>query len=272
MVIKAPLVMGILNITTDSFYSESRAASHDHLVDKAQHMIAQGADWLDIGGESTRPGAASISVQQELDRVIPAIECLRARFDIPLSIDTSKPEVMQHAVEAGASMINDIWALRQPNALKMAAQYDVPICLMHMQGEPGTMQSNPHYEQGVLPAIMDFFAQRISVCEKAGIARERLWLDPGIGFGKTLSDNLTILANLVKLHRFDLPLLLGISRKTMIGELLNKAPEGRLYGTLGATAEAIKQKVGIIRTHDVGATQDFLKVMWAIKEHHEHAI
>jgi dihydropteroate synthase len=265
-----PILMGILNITPDSFYAGSRIKNNDAVLFKAQQMIEEGADWLDVGGESTRPGALPVSEQEELDRVIPVIEAIMARFDMSVSIDTNKAQVMKHALAAGASMINDIWALRQPDALSIAAQSDVPVCLMHMQGEPTTMQENPTYDEDILAVIKAFFEERIAACHQAGIARERLILDPGIGFGKTLPQNQTILKRLSELNDFGLPILIGVSRKTMIGQIVNKPADERLFGTLGATIVAVQNGATIIRTHDIGATADALKVMLSIGERNQY--
>ncbi len=226
--------------------------------------LAEGAACIDIGGESTRPGAQPVSEQQELDRVIPVVEALSRELEIPLSIDTSKPVVMREAVAAGAGLINDVLALRAPNALETAAGLQVPVCLMHMQGEPRSMQQSPDYTD-VVEEVGEFLAQRILACRKAGIPRTRLLIDPGFGFGKTLQHNLQLLKHLTKLQRLSVPLLVGISRKSMIGALLGGAPvDERLFGSLAAALLAVLGGASIIRTHDVRATTDALKVAAAV--------
>jgi len=260
-----PLVMGIVNITPDSFsdggsfFDSSRAISH------ALKLVGEGAAILDIGGESTRPGAAEVSVQEELDRVIPVIEALAAEVAVPLSIDTSKPEVMTEALRKGAGLLNDVRALQEPGALEVAAESDVPVCLMHMQGEPRMMQDDPYYED-VIADIEAFFRQRIAACERAGIKRERILLDPGFGFGKTLEHNISLLAGLEKFQALGCPLLVGMSRKRMIGTLLGDVPtDQRVYGSVSAAVIAAMKGAAIIRVHDVRPTVEALKIVAAIK-------
>lgn len=260
-----PLVMGIVNITPDSFsdggsfFDSSRAISH------ALKLVGEGAAILDIGGESTRPGAAEVSVQEELDRVIPVIEALAAEVAVPLSIDTSKPEVMTEALRKGAGLLNDVRALQEPGALEVAAESDVPVCLMHMQGEPRMMQDDPYYED-VIADIEAFFRQRIATCERAGIKRERILLDPGFGFGKTLEHNISLLAGLEKFQALGCPLLVGMSRKRMIGTLLGDVPtDQRVYGSVSAAVIAAMKGAAIIRVHDVRPTVEALKIVAAIK-------
>ena len=255
-----PLVMGILNVTPDSFSDGGCHLQREKAVAAAMAMIEAGAEIIDIGGESTRPGAKDVSVDEELERVIPAIEAIRARTDTAISIDTSKPQVMTAAVAAGADMINDVRALRQPGALQTAAKLQVPVCLMHMQGEPRTMQADPRYDQ-LVPDLLTFFRQRIAACEQAGIARQKLWLDPGFGFGKTVSHNYQLLAGLSAFAELGLPLLVGISRKSMIGAATEQPVDQRLAGSLAAATLAAWQGAHIIRVHDVRETVDAMNVV-----------
>jgi dihydropteroate synthase len=227
-------------------------------------MLAEGVDIIDVGGESTRPGASAVSVQAELDRVVPVIEAIRARFAVPLSIDTSKPAVMQAAVAAGADLINDVCALQEPGALEVCASLSVPVCLMHMQGQPRTMQHAPYYGD-VVQDIKQFFEERIAACQIAGITRHRLILDPGFGFGKTLQHNVELLRRLDEFSALHLPILVGVSRKSMIGGLLGNRPvEGRLHGSVAAAVVAAMKGATIVRVHDVGATVDAMKLVNAV--------
>lgn len=260
-----PLIMGILNITPDSFSDGGCYLSLDEACRKAEHMIAHGADIIDIGGESTRPGAASVSVEEELSRVIPVIERLRQMTDHCLSIDTSKPDVMKMAVLSGASMINDVYALRQENALETAADLAVPVCLMHMQGRPETMQDHPYYPGGVLDDIKRFFSERISACTAKGIKKSRLILDPGFGFGKKPVENLQLMNKLQEMQYFELPLLLGVSRKSTLGALLDKNVDERMIGGLAMAIYAAFQGVRMIRTHDVDETHQAFNIIDAIQ-------
>ena len=253
-------VMGILNLTPDSFSDGGRFNSLDTALKQAEAMIQAGVDIIDIGGESTRPGAAAVSVEAELERVIPVLQAIRERFAIPISVDTSKPEVMRIALQQGAELINDIRALQEPGALAVCAQAQAWICLMHMQGQPRTMQQAPHYTD-VVQEVAAFFQERIDACVHAGVARERLILDPGFGFGKNLEHNLTLFQNLTKFHTFNLPLLVGVSRKAMIGSLLNGRPAAeRLHGSVAAAVIAALKGAKIVRVHDVAATVDALKI------------
>jgi dihydropteroate synthase len=258
-----PRVMGILNVTPDSFSDGGRFLRHEQAVEQALSMVAQGAAIIDIGGESTRPGAADVSLEEELARVIPLIEALRPELPVPISVDTSKPEVMRAAAAAGAGMINDVCALRRDGALAAAAQSRLPVCLMHMQGEPRTMQAEPHYED-VVAEVEAFLRGRITACEAAGIPRERLLLDPGFGFGKTLAHNLSLLKHLQSFHQLGAPLLVGMSRKSMIGQVLDAPLDARLYGSVAAATMAALQGAQIIRVHDVQATVDALKMVAAV--------
>ncbi|MES9963952.1 MAG: dihydropteroate synthase [Candidatus Sedimenticola sp. 20ELBAFRAG] len=259
-----PRIMGILNVTPDSFSDGGSYAGVDEALTRAQAMVDEGADIIDVGGESTRPGARPVSDQEELDRVAPIIEGIASRLDVPVSIDTSKARVMREAVLAGAGMINDVMALRGDLALEAAAEARVPVCLMHMQGEPRTMQSSPQYDDVVLD-IKAFLKERVAACNLAGIPSKRLLLDPGFGFGKTLEHNLRLLADLGSLAELDFPLLVGISRKSMIGTLLDGADvDQRLYGSLAAAVMAVERGASILRVHDVKPTADALKVASAV--------
>jgi len=261
-----PRVMGILNVTPDSFSDGGRFLDREAALRQGRALVAEGADILDVGGESTRPGAATVSVQEELDRVIPVIEALAGELPVPLSIDTSKPEVIEAAVAAGASLINDVAALRRPGALAAAAEAGVPVCLMHMQGEPGTMQQQPTYRD-VVAEVRDFLAGRVAACEAAGIPRDRLLVDPGFGFGKTLAHNLALLRDLRTLHGLGVPVLVGLSRKSMIGALLDGAPVGeRLYGSLAAAVLAVERGAAIVRVHDVAPTVQALRIVAAVRD------
>jgi dihydropteroate synthase len=261
-----PRVMGILNVTPDSFSDGGVFFCPDAALEQAHRMVSEGADLIDIGGESTRPGAQPVGLDEELRRVIPLVERLAGELDIPLSIDTSKPEVMRQAVQAGAGLINDVMALRRPGALEAAAEAGVPVCLMHMQGEPRSMQRSPHYRD-VVWEVAAFFEERILTCRRAGIPAGRLLLDPGFGFGKTLLHNLRLLGGLSALARIGLPLVVGISRKSMIGALLGDVPvHERLYGSLAGAVLALERGARILRVHDVGPTVDALRVAWAVIE------
>ncbi|MEI2265388.1 dihydropteroate synthase [Erwinia sp. CGal63] len=257
-----PHVMGILNVTPDSF---SDGGKHNDLVQALTHansMINAGATIIDIGGESTRPGADDVSVEQELERVIPVVEAISQRFEVWISVDTSKPEVIREAANAGAHLINDIRSLQEPGALEAAAETGLPVCLMHMQGEPKTMQQSPQY-QNFLQEVDDFFVDQIARCEAAGIKKSQLLLDPGFGFGKNLSHNYQLLAHLADFHRFGLPLLVGMSRKSMIGQLLNVGPSQRLTGSLACAVIAAMQGAHILRVHDVKETVEAMRVVEA---------
>jgi dihydropteroate synthase len=258
-----PQVMGILNVTPDSFSDGGNYHLLDAALFRAEQMMREGAAIIDVGGESTKPRSISVSVQEELDRVIPVIEALRD-CPIPISIDTRKTEVMQAAISAGASFINAENALEDEAALLWAAPLQVPICLMHCKGEPKTMQDNPFYTD-VVSEVSEFLMQRAQACLSAGIASHRLILDPGIGFGKTLTHNLQLLKAMQDLRDLGYPLLAGVSRKAMLGELLNKPPTDRLAGSLALATWLVMQDVKILRVHDVAATCDVVKVMMALK-------
>ncbi|WP_312985212.1 dihydropteroate synthase [Atlantibacter sp.] len=257
-----PHVMGILNVTPDSF---SDGGKHNQLVDAVKHanaMINAGATIIDVGGESTRPGADEVSVDEELARVIPVVEAIAQRFEVWVSVDTSKPDVILESARAGAHIINDIRSLQEPGALEAAAQTGLPVCLMHMQGEPRTMQNAPHYDD-VFEAVNRYFVDQIARCEAAGIAKEKLLLDPGFGFGKNLHHNYQLLARLSEFHHFELPLLVGMSRKSMVGQLLNVGPTDRLSGSLACAVIAAMQGAQIIRVHDVKETVEAMRVVEA---------
>ena len=258
-----PRVMGILNVTPDSFSDGGQFVKPDEAIAQALRMVEEGAAIIDIGGESTRPGAAEVSVEEELARVVPLITALAPELPVPISVDTSKPEVMLAAAEAGAGMINDVYALRREGALAAAAQSGLPVCLMHMQGEPRTMQAAPHYND-VVAEVSAFLAERMAACEAAGIARENILLDPGFGFGKTLDHNLTLLKHLDELHKLGAPLLVGMSRKSMIGLVLNAPVEQRLHGSVAVATLAAQGGAQIIRVHDVQPTADALKMVAAV--------
>ncbi|MFB6434905.1 MAG: dihydropteroate synthase [Candidatus Malihini olakiniferum] len=261
-------VMGILNVTPDSFSDGGKYTALNEAIHHAQEMVNSGASLIDIGGESTRPGAAYVSVQEELDRVMPVVEALAARFDTWLSLDTSKPEVITAAAQAGAHLINDIRSLREPGALDAAAATGLPICLMHMQGQPKTMQYNPHYDD-VKTEVNACFHQQIARCIEGGIEKDRLLLDPGFGFGKNLSHNYRLLAHLQEFHHFGLPLLVGMSRKSMVGQLLNVPLLQRIHGSVACAVIAAMKGAHIIRVHDVKATVDALRVVEATLEEKE---
>lgn len=257
-----PQVMGILNVTPDSFSDGGRHNTLERALQHAQSMIAAGATMIDIGGESTRPGAADVSLQQELDRVVPVIEALAQRFEVWLSVDTSKAQVMEEAARAGAHLINDIRSLQEPGALESAAASGLPVCLMHMQGQPRTMQQAPRYDD-LMTDVQQFFQRQIARCVDGGIPKNQLLLDPGFGFGKNLAHNYQLLARLTELHHFGLPLLVGMSRKSMIGQLLNLPPDRRMVGSVACAVIAAMQGARIIRVHDVQETVEAMRIVEA---------
>ncbi|BEE18958.1 dihydropteroate synthase [Aeromonas enteropelogenes] len=258
-----PHVMGILNVTPDSFSDGGNFTQLERAMTHARQMVADGATLIDIGGESTRPGAPDVSEQEELDRVIPIVERLVRELDVMISLDTSKAAVMREGCAAGAHLINDVRALLEPGALAAAAAADVPVCLMHMQGQPRTMQAEPHYDD-LLGDVRAFFDERIAACLTAGIAREQLLLDPGYGFGKTLAHNYQLLAQQESLLDYQLPLLVGMSRKSMIGNLLGRPVDERLAGSLACALIGMQRGARIIRVHDVRATMDALRTGWMV--------
>lgn len=258
-----PLIMGILNITPDSFSDGSLYNSVDSAYQRANAM-QKIVDIIDIGGESTRPGAAEVTAEEEIARVVPVIEKV-ATLGIPISVDTSKAEVMQAAVDAGANMINDVRALQEPGAIEMAARLGVPVCLMHMQGQPRVMQEQPIY-QNVLKEVCEFLVNRAKACQQAGIKKELISLDPGFGFGKTLQHNLELLSNMEILVSLGYPVLAGLSRKSMLGLLTNKPVEQRLAASLAVAQIAMQKGARVIRVHDVEETYDVRQVFVALAE------
>ena len=259
-----PRVMGILNVTPDSFSDGGRFQSRPAALERAQAMVAAGADLIDIGGESTRPGAQPVPLTEELARVIPVVAALAGSLAVPISVDTSKPEVMRAAVAAGAGLINDVCALRAPGALETAARLGVPVCLMHLLGEPGTMQAAPSYGD-VVAEVRAFLAARVDACIRVGIPRERLLIDPGFGFGKTLAHNLALLAHLEVFTDLGVPVLVGLSRKSMAGALTGRPPGERLAASLAAGLLAVQRGALILRVHDVAETRDALLVWEAVR-------
>lgn len=258
-----PVVMGVLNVTPDSFSDGGRFTGRAAALEQARAMVHAGAAILDVGGESTRPGAEPVSVQQELDRVLPVIEAIRSELDVAVSVDTSKPEVMREAVAAGASMINDVCALRRPGALEAAAALDAGVCLMHMQGEPRTMQADPRYDD-VVAQVTEFLVSRAADCEAAGIGRERIAIDPGFGFGKTVAHNLALLSGLGTLRGTGYPVLAGLSRKSLLAALTGRPVEERMVGSVVLAALAAERGANIIRAHDVAETRDALAIVAAV--------
>jgi dihydropteroate synthase len=266
--LSAPKVMGIVNVTPDSFSDGGRFSSTDKAITHAHDLLAQGADILDIGGESTRPGATPVPLDEELNRVIPVIEGL-AGIGVPLSIDTYKPEVMRAAILAGVDIVNDVCALQEPQALEIVAASDVGVCLMHMQGRPQNMQQDPQY-QDVVQVVYDFLKGRLAAAEQAGIAKARITLDPGFGFGKRTAHNLALLEGLSTLQKLDAPLLIGLSRKSVLGQVAGADVNERLYASLAASVIAVMKGANIVRVHDVKATVEALKVVSAVSSIHYH--
>jgi dihydropteroate synthase len=259
-----PCVMGVLNVTPDSFSDGGRYADVADAIERGVAMAGEGAAIIDVGGESTRPGAADVGLQEELERVVPVIEALVRRVPVPVSVDTSKPEVMQAAIAAGASLVNDVKALRAPGAVEAVAGTGAAVCLMHMQGEPRTMQEAPSYGD-VVGEVRHFLAGRVQVCVAAGIGRESICVDPGIGFGKRPEHNLALLSAIGRLADPDLPVLIGVSRKSLVGIITGRPPEGRLAGSVAFAALAVMGGAAIIRAHDVAETVDAVKVASALK-------
>ena len=259
--------MGILNVTPDSFSDGGKFNSLDSALQQVERMIKAGVSIIDIGGESTRPGAPDVSLEEELARVIPAIKAIRAKFDVWISIDTSKAEVMRQAVEAGADLINDVRALQESGALQVAADANVPICLMHMKGQPRTMQTNPSYDD-VLQDVEAFLQERVEACEAVGISKEQLILDPGFGFGKTIEHNYHLLVHLEKFHSLGLPVLAGMSRKSMIFKLLDKVPADCMVASVTCATIAAMKGAQIIRVHDVEETLEAMKIIEVMNNNH----
>lgn len=261
LALSRPLIMGIINATPDSFSGDGLALDVGRALAQARAFVEDGADILDIGGESTRPGATPVGVEEEIRRVVPLIQALR-ELDVPLSIDSFKPQVMRAALSAGATLINDINALRAPGALELAAASDAAVCLMHMQGTPQTMQDNPAY-QDVVAEVGAFLAERSAACLAAGIARERIVIDPGFGFGKTPGHNLQLLHGLDRLVASGHPVLVGLSRKSLLGKLTGRKVSERVAASVAAAIAAVARGAAIVRVHDVAATRDALAV-WCV--------
>ena len=262
--LERPLVMGVVNITPDSFSDGGMFADTARAIAHAQRLIGEGADILDLGGESTRPGAAPVSLEVERRRVLPVLEAV-ASGGVPVAVDTRKPELMREAIAAGAAMINDVTALSGPGALAAVARAPVAVCLMHMQGDPANMQANPDYRD-VVREVRDFLAQRVAVAEAAGIARNRIVVDPGFGFGKTVEHNLALLRSLREFTSLGGALLAGLSRKAMLGRLTGREPLERVHASVAAALLAIQNGAHIVRVHDVAATRDALAVWNAVQQ------
>ena len=259
-----PLIMGVVNVTPDSFSDGGKYIELQHALTHARQLLAEGADMLDIGGESTRPGAAPVSLDEERRRVLPVVEAL-ADGAIPISVDTQKPELMHEAVAAGASMVNDVFGFRAAGAFEAVASSGAAICIMHMQGEPHSMQHNPQYTN-VVEEVRDYLVERVRAAVSAGIARERIVIDPGFGFGKTLEHNLTLLRNLRKFTDIGGALLAGLSRKTMLGKITGRDPAERVFASVAAALVAVQNGAQIVRVHDVAATRDALAVLDAVAQ------
>jgi dihydropteroate synthase len=263
----SPKVMGIVNVTPDSFSDGGQFSSTEKAIAHAHHLVAQGADVLDVGGESTRPGATPVPLDEELSRVIPVIEGL-AGIGVPLSIDTYKPEVMRAAILAGVDIVNDVCALQEPQALEIVAASDVGVCLMHMQGRPQNMQQDPQY-QDVVHEVYDFLKSRLAAAEQVGISKSRITLDPGFGFGKRTAHNLALLEGLSTLQKLGAPLLIGLSRKSVLGQVAGADVNERLYASVAASVIAVMKGANIVRVHDVKATVEALKVASAVMQYAE---
>jgi dihydropteroate synthase len=261
----SPRVMGILNVTPDSFSDGGHFSQTDQAIEHAFKLIDEGADILDVGGESTRPNAIPVSLQQELNRVIPVIEALANKINIPISIDTYKPAVMRAAIDAGASIVNDVKALQEEGALDAVANSDVGVCLMHMQGTPQSMQDNPNYSD-VVKDVSDFLIKRIGICEKSGIVKERILIDPGFGFGKTRAHNITLIQQLNTLTQLGFPMLVGLSRKSVLGQVTGSDVDARLHASVAAAVISVMKGANVVRVHDVKATVEALKVVTAIAQ------
>ncbi|CAI0945485.1 dihydropteroate synthase [Serratia proteamaculans] len=257
-----PRVMGILNVTPDSFSDGGQHNSLNEALLHAHALISAGATMIDVGGESTRPGAAEVSEEEEIARVVPVVEAIARRFEVFISVDTSKAGVIRESALAGAHLINDVRSLQEPGALAAAVETGLPVCLMHMQGEPRTMQQAPHYDD-LIGNVNAFFQRHIERCNAAGITNQKLLLDPGFGFGKNLAHNYQLLARLSEFHHFGLPLLVGMSRKSMIGQLLNVPPEQRVIGSVACAVIAAMQGAQIVRVHDVKETVEAMRVVEA---------
>ncbi len=260
-----PQVMGILNVTPDSFSDGGQHHGLDQALRHAERMLQEGATLIDIGGESTRPGADPVTEQEELERVVPVVEAINARFDVVISVDTSTPAVIAEAAKVGAGLINDVRALQREGAVEAAAKTGLPVCLMHMQGQPKDMQEQPSY-QDLLTELKQFFAQRVQACEQAGISADKIILDPGYGFGKTVEHNFSLIKHLPDILAMGYPILTGTSRKSMLGAITGREVAGRLPGSIVSAALCAERGAGIIRVHDVAETVDALKVLAAVLE------
>lgn len=257
-------VMGILNITPDSFSDGGRFTQRDAALRHAEQMVAAGATLIDVGGESTRPGARVVTALEELERVAPIVDVLNRELDVVISVDTSTPSVIRESARLGAGLINDVRSLSRDGALDAAAATGLPVCLMHMQGEPGNMQDDPHYDD-VTQDVMSYLEGRMVACAAAGIVADRIILDPGFGFAKTLEHNLSLFKHMDSLQRLGRPLLVGVSRKSMIGLTLNRAVNERLYGSLALAALAMTKGASILRVHDVAETVDIVRMIAAVQ-------
>ena len=262
--LSTPVVMGVLNVTPDSFSDGGHYTTLAAAIERAHTMVAEGAGIIDVGGESTRPGAAPVSVAEESARVVPVIDALRSQLDALISVDTRQAEVAAAALVAGAHIVNDVSALSAPEMMTVVSRSTAGVCLMHMQGEPRTMQAQPKYAD-VLREVKAYLAARIQACEAVGIARDRIVVDPGIGFGKTLQHNLALLARLTELRQLGVPVLIGVSRKSLFKTLLGRELEGRVHGSVAMTCAAVLAGAAIVRTHDVAATLDAVKVAMALR-------
>lgn len=272
--LSVPQVMGILNVTPDSFsdggqFTVSERIDIDRVCLRVEQMLSEGAAIIDVGGESTRPGAKSVSLSEEQDRVLPVVEAIGRRFDTIISVDTSRPEIMRDAAILGAGMLNDVRALSREGALEAAAASQLPVCLMHMQGTPETMQQGPDYAR-LIDDVLIFLQSRIDACVAAGIGKERLLVDPGFGFGKTVQHNLQLLGQLAQFKRLGCPVLAGLSRKSMLGSLLGREVDQRLAGSVALAMIAVTHGAGIVRVHDVAETVDALKVLTAVSVFDKH--
>ena len=265
LALERPLIMGVVNVTPDSFSDGGRFFGTRQALEHARILIEEGADILDIGGESSRPGAKPVGLDEELRRVMPVLEKLGG-LPVPVSVDTCRPEVMRRAIAAGAAMVNDINALREPGTLNAVAESEAAVCLMHMQGEPRTMQQDPHYED-VVSEVAEFLAQRVGAAQQAGIGRERIVVDPGFGFGKNTGHNLELLRGLPRIAGLGQPVLVGLSRKSLFGEITGKAVTDRVSASVAAALLAAERGAALVRVHDVAATRDALLVFNAIERH-----
>lgn len=261
-----PAVMGVLNVTPDSFSDGGHFADRDAALRQAHAMVASGADCLDIGGESTRPGAEPVPVQQELDRVCPVLKAIRSELDIPVSLDTSTPEVMREGARLGATIINDVRSLRREGAVEAVRDSGLPVCIMHMQGEPATMQQRPAYADDVVSEVLAFLRARTQELVEAGIARERIMLDPGFGFGKTLEHNLTLLERLETIVADGMPVLVGMSRKSMLGKVTDRDVADRMPASIAAATVAMMKGAAVVRAHDVAETVDAARLVRALEQ------